>query len=317
MLQPSFRRSRVGPSCGPAAVLIGLLASAPGLARAQAEDWTVCAQEGQTCRVSGEAMVRFGIGGRYAFRITREQQPCTVSAFGSDPAPGEVKRCEFSVNWRTQPRYRGWRDVAAVRSSAGVWRYCAVEGGVCTLSGSAQTIRFGADGRYATRQAAGQVRCDTATFGDPAPGVPKTCELADSGEWVACANEGDTCQIPGPTRARYGATGQYVERSASQSIACNNGVFGDPVVGTAKQCEYMRLAGTGPGGTVVDAGLPWRACASEGEQCSFTGGAMLRYGAAGRYVYREAVNGVPCGNEAFGSDPAPGVPKRCEALTLR
>lgn len=303
------------------AFLVGLLAAAAQPAHAQGEDWTPCAQEGETCRVSGESMVRFGVDGRYAFRVTRQPQPCTVAAFGSDPAPGAVKRCEVSANWRAAPRYRNWRDVVAGAGAgagaARAWRFCAAEGDVCTITGAAQAVRFGADGRYATRQTSGRVSCDTATFGDPAPGVPKTCEVEDGGEWVACANEGDTCRVPGATRVRYGAEGRYAERAVSQSIACNNGVFGDPMVGTAKQCEYRRLSTGSAGGTAVDAGLPWRACAREGERCSFRGGAMLRYGAGGRYAYREAVNGVACNNESFGIDPAPDLAKRCEVLTLR
>lgn len=233
-------------------LLLGAMLAPPSVqAQPQGEDWTVCATEGQTCRTGGgETMVRFGADGRYAFRVTRESQPCTIEAFGSDPAPGVTKRCEVSANWRQQPRYRGWQGAGS-----------------------------------------------------------------GNGDWILCANEGDYCRVPGPTQVRYGADGRYAERSTSQGIACHNGVFGDPAQGTAKQCEYRRLSGPGGGGS--SSGLPWSSCAREGGSCSFRGPGMLRYGAGGRYIYREAVNGLSCSNDAFGGDPAPGAEKRCELLRLR
>lgn len=249
--------TRVLRAAGAAALIVmtALLPAAPSLA--QGEDWTVCAQEGQICRVGGgEAMVRFGANGRYAFRVTSAAQPCTVDAFGSDPLPNVVKRCEVSSNWRQQSRYSGWQG-----------------------SGSS------------------------------------------SGEWVLCANEGDNCRVPGNNvQVRYGADGRYAERSASQNVACHNGVFGDPAEGMAKQCSYRRGGGQGGGGVGGNgsaSGLPWNVCANEGRSCNFRGPGMLRYGASGRYFYREAVNGMPCNNDAFGGDPAPGDAKRCEMLRLR
>lgn len=309
-LQAALRRAVAAT----ATMLAGLLAAAPAVA--QPDGWSPCAQEGAVCNVAGQTMVRFGADGRYAFRYAREPLPCTVAAFGSDPAPGLAKTCEVAPNWSGMQRARGWRDAFAEAGATQSWRPCAREGAVCALGATAQAVRFGADGRYVTRQLRGNVRCDSMTFGDPAPGMPKTCEVAGDSEWVLCANEGDTCRVPAPTRVRYGAEGRYVERQASQSVACHNGTFGDPAPGMPKQCEYRRAGGAGTPG-VVDARLPWAACAREGERCRFTGGAMLRYGAPGGYVYLEAVGGVACGNEAFGSDPAPGQAKRCEVLRLR
>ncbi len=295
------------------APLMGLLPNLLLVGSAQAQDdWRSCAQEGQICRVSGEAMLRFGSKGRYVFRMSSEPQPCTVDAFGSDPAPGVRKQCEVSSNWRQSSRYRSWRDAG----SEG-WRFCAAEGGSCTAQGSMQA-RFGADGRYATRDVNGRFSCSTRTFGDPAPGRPKFCELADDGDWRLCANEGDLCRLPaGASQVRYGAEGRYTERQITQgSVACHNGVFGDPVPGLAKQCEYRRVGDGGGGGNGAGR-LPWESCAREGEVCELRGVAMLRYGANGRYAYREAYQGLLCGNDSFGGDPAPGEMKRCDVLKLR
>lgn len=287
-------------------------------------DWVPCAAEGQTCNLSGEALVRFGTpDGRYAFRVAQGQQPCTVDAFGSDPAPGVRKQCEVSRGWRNDPRYRGWRDRDGAFNPQGlngsgsaaaqsVWRYCANEGGDCLVKGQTR-VRFGVGGRYNTLTVADRVVCNVSTFRDPAPGQAKVCEYEETGPaWVVCANEGDTCRLPtaAPMTVRYGANGQYAERQATGSIACNNGQFGDPVRGTAKQCEYRTGAGT------AASGLPWEACAREGGQCNFRGAAMLRYGAGGRYAYLEANDGIACRNDSFGGDPAPGVSKQCEVLRL-
>ncbi|HPL80639.1 MAG TPA: hypothetical protein PKY40_16645, partial [Burkholderiaceae bacterium] len=56
----------------------------------------------------------------------------------------------------------------------------------------------------------------------------------------------------------------------------------------------------------------WRRCAMEGEICNFRGSVQARFGTAGRYVYRDGVNGVYCSTNFFGADPYPGRAKSCE-----
>lgn len=311
----------IRPFAAALAFVAGALAALPAQAQ---NDWRVCANEGQTCSFNGEVLVRFGSSdGRYAFQIARDQQPCTIEGFGTDPAPGVRKRCEVSIAWRKDARYRGWRDVDGPRGyrppgfdaqTQTHWRYCASEGGTCVV-GASSRVRFGADGRYNMLTVADRIACNVRSFRDPAPGQPKVCEVEETGpSWVLCANEGGTCRIPesGSTAVRYGANGRYAEREATGIIACNNGEFGDPVPGTAKQCEYR----SGGGAPAATAALPWEVCAQEGAQCSFRGPAMLRYGVAGRYAYREASDGMRCSNDDFGGDPAPGSRKQCERLRI-
>jgi hypothetical protein len=295
-------------------VLWSGLAAAPATQAQTQLDWAVCADEGQICQVNGDAIVRFGIDGRYLFRMTRSQQPCDVQAFGSDPAPGRRKQCEVSVNWRGDNRYRGWRDPAQA-GVGGNWRHCAVEGESCAVTGKAR-VRFGVDGSYATRDVTGPVACRTSVFGDPAPGQRKSCEFEDTSGWFLCANEGDVCTFAGTTQVRYGANSNYAEKSATGSIACNNATFGDPLPGVAKQCEYRRVAGMPAIGPAPLTVLPWNVCAREGSPCNFRGAAMLRYGTEGRYAYREASDGLQCSNDAFGTDPAPGARKQCDLLRI-
>jgi hypothetical protein len=286
------------------------LIALPSLALAQ--EWNHCAREGRVCDVDEDALVRFGVPGRYVFRQVHDKINCTVRDFGTDPAVGETKSCERSMNWRQDPAYQSWRQPGATGRT---WRPCAKEGDWCDAPAGAE-VRFGIDGQFATKRVNGGVRCEVAEFGDPAFNRGKVCEVADSGEWTHCANEGQYCSATGTVR--YTANGRSLERKVKGGIACNNGSFGDPYPNVAKQCE-VRTDGKNKNGSAGWQGadpaqLGWRACAREEGQCSFRGAGVVRYGVDGRYAYREAVNGLACRNEQFGFDPAPRQTKSCEVL---
>lgn len=58
----------------------------------------------------------------------------------------------------------------------------------------------------------------------------------------------------------------------------------------------------------------WEFCARERERCNVRGWGLVRYGADGRYVYREVRNAtLACDNTMFG-DPAPRRGKSCDVL---
>lgn len=62
------------------------------------------------------------------------------------------------------------------------WSWCAPENGDCRFEGI-RDVRYGDGRRFVTRRFEAGVRCDDATFGDPAPASVKHCEvgpLADS-----------------------------------------------------------------------------------------------------------------------------------------
>jgi hypothetical protein len=71
-----------------------------------------------------------------------------------------------------------------------------------------------------------------------------------------------------------------------------------------------------PAGTCVP--IPteqWTLCANDYAVCSFTGTRRVRFGLNATWVERDltaANGGVPCRIATFGSDPLPGVAKRCE-----
>jgi hypothetical protein len=252
---------RLRGAAGVTAALLCSMLSAPD-ARAQT-DWTHCANEGRACRVGGEALVRYGTDGRYAFRLVRDRVVCRNDQFGGDPAPNQVKRCEVSANWRSDERYRGWRDPG--RRGDGEWRACANENELCRPPAGATRVRYGADGRYEVRPVSrGAVMCSNRVFGDPAPNIFKQCEYSlasgrpetaagrdgdrdrdrgrDGGrDWESCAREGEHCDFRGRANVRYGADGHYVYREASGGLGCTNEVFNaDPAPGRSKHCEIRR-----------------------------------------------------------------------------
>jgi hypothetical protein len=109
-----------------------------------------------------------------------------------------------------------------------------------------------------------------------------------------CANENGTCSFSGMQSVAYGANGAFSYRMPTNSIACNNASFGDPIFGVAKAC-YRKLA---------------THCANENGTCSFGGTQSVAYGANGSFSYRIATGSIACNNATFG-DPIPGVVKSC------
>jgi hypothetical protein len=115
------------------------------------------------------------------------------------------------------------------------WQFRVDENGTCTFTGT-QRVRFGKRGHYEYTIATGSTPCDTATFTDPLPNVPKSCQISAE-LYTACATEGQTCTFVGTKEVRYGANGQWLTRTATGSTPCNAAVFGDPLPNVVKRCE--------------------------------------------------------------------------------
>lgn len=305
------------------AALSASLFALPTTAQAYDDGWRTCAEEDQTCRVSGRAVVRYGADDRWNSRTVYNSVACNNDSFG-DPAPGLSKRC--------QVRSGGNEGNGSNSGAAAGWTFCAAEGEYCQFKGAAE-VRFGQGNKFVSRQAYGGVRCDVSDFGDPVRGVTKFCEIRRAGGqeswsngsnnnqgswagwgngssakgWRYCANEGDTCRIRGNGQVRFGDGRNYKIRSVRGDVACTVENFGDPAYGIQKHCEVQ----VGNYQDDQDSGA-WSRCAREDESCSFRGSAQVRYGASGRYIYRDANNGVICSNDAFGGDPFPGRTKSCE-----
>ena len=131
---------------------------------------------------------------------------------------------------------------ASASAQTSDWTFCAWEGATCTFSGT-QEVRYGANGSYFYRTLSNGTACTNSVFGDPSAGTVKDCAVRS--DWTFCAAEGGFCAFAGTQQVRYGANGVYSYRTLSGGTACTNSVFGDPIVGTAKQC-HIGAASTSP-----------------------------------------------------------------------
>lgn len=236
--------------------LVGLLSVSTAAAEG---GWRDCAAEGQTCKVYGPSTVRFGADGEYAYRNVDGPVPCTNSVFG-DPIRGEYKRCAYRYGQNQSPDDRhpgGYNNGNWSGNNAGNergWEFCSREGRFCDFRGTKE-VRFGAAGRYAVRTVSGGIDCNIRTFGDPNPGVKKSCEIhessnwggnhnrppfsTDRGDWRFCANEEGFCDAPRGAIVRFGTNGRYAYKSGVMGqLSCSVGTFGDPIRGERKSCEF-------------------------------------------------------------------------------
>jgi hypothetical protein len=130
------------------------------------------------------------------------------------------------------------------------WTRCASENDYCSIPGAGR-VRFGGDNRYEYRNVTGGIMCAVAQFGDPAYGVNKACEYMLTGGgygntnhgsgWEYCGSEGGYCSFSGRGEVRFGVTGRFTVRSASNGLPCDVNTFGDdPAVGRKKSCFVRR-----------------------------------------------------------------------------
>lgn len=221
--------------------LVTLFFLAPQPAWAQVEvqsqgGWQRCAGQDEVCRFPGPALVRYGAGGRYAYKVGMHRLICDQYEFG-DPAFGQQKACDYNPDVNAQP------GVGGGGSGGDNWVPCGGEGDTCRFNGSAR-VRYGVEHRYVYRNAVNSVRCSADVFGDPAFGTPKRCEYqqhsfsggSDAG-WDYCASEGGICRFSGAGEVRYGAKGRFVTKRAINGMPCSVEAFGrDPVFGERKSC---------------------------------------------------------------------------------
>lgn len=126
-----------------------------------------------------------------------------------------------------------------------------------------------------------------------------------SADWAVCAREGEICRFNGRHEVSFGAGKSWNTRTYTDGVACTTERFGDPAPGQKKSCQINLSSGGGGGAT------QWVDCAREDGFCRFDGKREVAYGANGRFFTKVFVNGVKCGNQAFGGDPIPGVAKIC------
>ncbi len=143
----------------------------------------------------------------------------------------------------------------------------------------------------------------------------KPTPLPISGEWTPCASEMQQCNFSGTKQVRFGANGIYNYGTFTGGVLCANSIFGDPINGVIKHCDYADIIGATPTPTPKPIQTPatggWTHCANETEQCNFSGTKQVRYGANDAYNYGTFTDGVLCANSIFG-DPISWVVKHCD-----
>ena len=95
-------------------------------------------------------------------------------------------------------------------------------------------------------------------------------------------------------------------------------LFLGPIIGNvfSKIGSPLYAENGGPPATVTLAATPtptWKTCAVEGAFCSFSGPALVRYGANSSWITGTYTDGVFCDNSIFG-DPLYGTFKSCQIL---
>jgi alpha-L-rhamnosidase len=96
-----------------------LPAEPPAAATPMPGTWTFCANDGDACVMTGTRQVRYGEGGRYAYRTVTGTVPCTKTVF-DDPVPQWRKHCDFNSTVLPTPWWTRGRITAAAATLGAV-----------------------------------------------------------------------------------------------------------------------------------------------------------------------------------------------------
>jgi hypothetical protein len=237
--------------------------------------YTACANEYERCPVTGEKYLAYGANRSYLFRAADNPAsnsiPCTSEYFGGDPAPGVVKKCYVSYyEYAVAEGFGGWTKGDVAYGANGIFNFKTVN-----------------DTYF---------RCDSETFGDPVPGVPKAC-YHGLPDYMMRASEGGTLTGLSNSPVAFGAHGKFFFKLASGTLTCGAEAFeGDPNSGIEKFCYKLIVP------FYVDEG-------------SRVNGGSIAYwygsGLNGNFLAKNLPNNSLCANSTFGGDPHPGFLKHC------
>jgi len=208
------------------------------------------------------------------------------------------------------------------------WVLCASSGDTCSFDGE-QKVRYGANGTYNTDFFTDSVLCTKSAFGDPLPGVEKSCYYeidTTAAEWTYCSDQDGICTFSGTKLVRYGAQRAFNYRVADSSVSCSDTEFGDPIKSVIKRCEVKNIDDDDayeiyPDDIDSDNGSDdqWVYCAPNGFECHFSGDKQVRYILGDDYVEISATDYVLCTESSFPSDPVVDAKKKehCEVRLSR
>src|SRR5262249_43135476 len=205
--------------------------------------WTFCAVEDSQCNFSGTKEVRYGINGVYVSQIFTGGVSCSNTIFG-DPVYGYVKQCEYRdvsnpltvATLAISPNggsYSGSGSVTMQTATSGASIYYTTDGSSPT---PLSTLYTGA----ITLTSSSTVRAQAFKSGYQAS-AETSASFTVTAAWTFCAVENSQCNFSGTKEVRYGFNGVYVSQIFTNGVACSNNVFGHPVYGWGKQCEYRHV----------------------------------------------------------------------------
>lgn len=281
-------------------------------------NWSYCSNELDTCHVPVPTIVRYGLEGQYFYQYVEGSVECKNHVFGN---PISVrKQCDYFLSDTNDYDGDGVVDSEDL---------------------------FPTDASESTDT-------DGDGIGDNADIFPNDANngIGDEG-WTWCSNEFGRCTTPIPSVIRFGINQSYtyLNVDAGVELACRTSVFGEPLPGSLKHCDYylsdqndydgdgvmdradafpadasesIDSDGDGigdnsdpfvsdPSNRAITNNNPWVVCASEFASCQVPSIATVRYGANDQFVMMEGVTGsIQCTNGTFGNDPVPNTPKACE-----
>lgn len=268
---------------------------------------------------------------------------------------GSVSVAPYQLDWTPAPgphtlTARATDDQGKQASSAavtvwvGMTTFCVAEGGACVLpAGATADVYYGNAQFLVKRNLTGSVPCTTQFFGDdPAPGKVKACYYAltspgsnipptvaltspaANGSYVAGTSV--TLSVTAADSDGTVAKVEYFDGTTSLGVA-TSAPFSLNWVATLGTHTFTAQATDNVGARTTSAavevsittGSNGILCAVEGAVCALPAGALadVSYGAGGLFsVKRNLTGNVPCTNQYFGADPAPGKLKSCYYTTL-
>jgi hypothetical protein len=125
--------------------------------------------------------------------------------------------------------------------------------------------------------------------------------------WVACAAENSKCTFTGTAIVAFGSGTRFNYQVFTGGVSCSNSIFSDPAPDTVKSCFYVPLSAPPASG--------WVSCAAENAQCTFSGTAVVAFGAGTKFNYKTFAGATSCSDSIFG-DPDQDVVKRCSYLSV-
>ena len=195
------------------------------------------------------------------------------------------------------------------------------QSGAFTLK-TTTTVSYGANGTYNTLTLSpGSYVCGDQLFGDPTPGVPKSCytstttttSTSSSTFLTLLTGQSGSFKLTSSSNIAYGSGTQVVQKTLnSGTYVCGDDLFGDPAPGKNKAC-YSASNSTATTPTASKPTSTNQLSLLIGQSGTFTlnSAATIVYGSGSQFVEKSLAAGAyACTDQLFG-DPAPGVNKQC------